>query len=102
MYVVTDLCYTWLWVMIVKDDKNALLSNKCADSSHPLESKKKKMAYDIAYAKAHLKRIPLDMQTKDYETVKAAADKAGEKVNAYIKKAIVQRIERDKEDSGDT
>lgn len=64
--------------------------------------KKKKAAYDIAYAKAHLKRIPLDMQTKDYEAVKAAADRAGEKVNAYIKKAIAQRMERDKETGGNT
>ncbi len=67
-----------------------------------MESKKKKATYDIAYAKAHLKRIPLDMQLKDYEALKAAADQAGEKVNAYIKKAIAQRMERDKETDGDT
>lgn len=35
------------------------------------------------------------MQLSEYETLKAAADAAGQPVNAYIKQAIRERIERD-------
>lgn len=62
-----------------------------------MEARKKKAAYDMQYAKEHIKRVPLDMKKEDYETLKAAADRAGEKVNAYIKKAIAQRMEREQE-----
>lgn len=48
------------------------------------------------YAKENLKRIPLDVQKEKYEQIKAAADAVGEKVNTYIKKAIEERMERDK------
>ena len=51
------------------------------------------------YAKKSLKRIPLDVQKEKYEEIKAAADAAGEKVNRYIKKAIEERMERER-DSG--
>lgn len=54
-----------------------------------------KTKYDINYAKAKLKRIPLDVQKEKYEEIKAAADAAGESVNGYIKTAIDQRISRD-------
>lgn len=47
------------------------------------------------YAKAKLKRIPLDVQKEKYEEIKAAATAAGESVNGYIKKAVEERIERD-------
>ena len=49
----------------------------------------------VKYKAENIKRVPLDMQIADYEEVKAAAEKAGEKVNQYIKTAIKQRIERD-------
>lgn len=49
------------------------------------------------YAKAKLKRIPLDVQKEKYEEIKAAADAAGEKVNGYIKKAIDERMARESE-----
>ena len=49
----------------------------------------------VKYKAENIKRVPLDMQIVDYEEVKAAAEKAGEKVNQYIKTAIKQRIERD-------
>ena len=49
------------------------------------------------YAKKSLKRIPLDVQKEKYEEIKAAADKTGESVNGYIKKAIDERMERDSE-----
>lgn len=54
-----------------------------------------KSKYDIEYAKTKLKRIPLDVQKEKYEEIKAAADKVGESVNGYIKKAIDERMERD-------
>lgn len=56
-----------------------------------------KKAYNADYAKKNLKRIPLDVQKEKYEQIKVAADNAGEKVNSYIKKAIDERIERDKQ-----
>lgn len=44
------------------------------------------------YRAAKIKRIPLDVQIEDYERIKAAADRAGLKVNTYIKEAIEQRM----------
>ena len=49
----------------------------------------------IKYQCTHLKRIPLSVKTEEYERIKAAADRAGESVNGYIKNAIRQRMERD-------
>lgn len=59
-----------------------------------------KAKYDIEYAKKHLKRVPLDMQIERYEDLKQAAERAGEKINEYIKKAIIQRIERESTEAG--
>ena len=56
------------------------------------ESRKKA---SIEYAKRSLKRIPQDVQKEKYDEIKAAADKAGETVNGYIKKAIEQRMENE-------
>lgn len=53
----------------------------------------KAKAYSIEYAKAKLKRIPLDVQKEKYEEIAAAATAAGESVNGYIKKAIDMRME---------
>lgn len=50
----------------------------------------------IEYAKKNLKRIPLDVQKEKYEEIQAAAAAAGESVNGYIKKAIDERMEREK------
>ena len=50
------------------------------------------------YAKAKLKRIPLDVQKEKYEEIKMAADRSGESVNGHIKKAIDERMERDAEE----
>ena len=55
-----------------------------------------KTAYNMNYAKAKLKRIPLDVQKEKYEEIKAAAATVDETVNGYIKKAIDERMERDK------
>ena len=57
-----------------------------------------KAKYDIEYAKTKLKRVPLDVQKEKYEEIKMAADRSGESVNGYIKKAIDERMERDAEE----
>ena len=48
------------------------------------------------YKEKNIKRIPLDVQKEKYEEIKAAAEAAGEKINTYIKKAIDDRMERDR------
>ena len=57
------------------------------------ESKKK---YNLEYAKKKLKRIPLDVQVEKYVEIKTAAATSGETINGYIKKAIDERMQRDK------
>lgn len=52
----------------------------------------KQAQYTMKYAREKLKRIPLDVQLSEYETIKAAALAAGETVNGYIKTAIRARI----------
>ena len=49
------------------------------------------------YAKNHFKRVPLDVGIDFYnDELKPAADRAGMKVNAFIKLAISEKIERDR------
>ncbi len=50
--------------------------------------------YITDYKKENIKRVPLDMQKKDYDKLKSAADNAGETVNGFIKVAIRERIEK--------
>lgn len=50
----------------------------------------------VEYAKRSLKRIPLDVQKEKYDQIKESASAAGETVNGYIKKAIDERMEREK------
>lgn len=50
---------------------------------------------DMKYKKAHIKRIPLDVQKEKYDEIKSAADRAGETINGYIKKAIEERMQRE-------
>ena len=61
-----------------------------------MPTKESKTKYDMNYAKTKLKRIPLDVQKEKYEQIKAAADLTGESVNGYIKKAIDERMDREK------
>lgn len=51
---------------------------------------------NLKYREKSIKRIPLDVQKEKYDEIKLAATAAGETVNGYIKKAIDERIERDK------
>ena len=61
-----------------------------------------KKTYNANYAKAKLKRIPLDVQKEKYDQIKAAADAVGEKVNSYIKNAIEERMTRDNQKQANT
>lgn len=47
------------------------------------------------YKAAHIKRIPFEVQIEEYERIKAAAEQANQRVNAYIKEAIRMRMEAD-------
>lgn len=47
------------------------------------------------YKANNIKRIPLDVPKEKYETIKTAAEAAGESVNGYIKRAIDERMDRD-------
>ena len=51
----------------------------------------------IKYAKEHIKRIPFDVPLQKYDEIKAAAASAGETVNGYIKIAIDQRMESERQ-----
>lgn len=55
----------------------------------------KYMKKRIKYAKEHLKRVPLDLQLKDYEELKAYTERTGETVNGFIKRAIREAMKRD-------
>lgn len=60
------------------------------------ENKVTKAEYDMQYAKEFLKRIPLDVKKEYYDIIKAHAEKQGETVNGFIKRAISETMERDK------
>ncbi len=59
------------------------------------EAYQHKKEYVVKYARAHYKRVPLDVTFEQFETIKAAAAKSGESVNGFIKKAITERIARE-------
>jgi hypothetical protein len=44
--------------------------------------------YLVGYKKEKIKRIPLDVKPEFYDAIKRAADKNGESVNGFIKRAI--------------
>ena len=46
---------------------------------------------------ANLDRLSIALPKGSREVIKAAADRAGQSVNGYIKQAIDERMERDKE-----
>lgn len=58
------------------------------------EKKKKRKEYLIAYQKEHYKRVPLDIKKDDYQELQSVAKKVKEPINAFIKTAIDERIER--------
>ena len=58
--------------------------------------------YLNTYHKEKLRRIPLDIKKDWYDSIKLAANTAGESINGYIKEAIKQRMEREKGPDADT
>lgn len=50
------------------------------------------------YDKAHYKRIIALVSFQQKEDIQAAATKAGETLSTYMKKATLQRMEREKDD----
>lgn len=53
----------------------------------------------IKWQAENYKRVALDVRKEYYsDTLKPAADRAGETVGGYIKKAVAQRIEREQGD----
>lgn len=55
-----------------------------------------KNGYMKEYRKNKLKRIPLDVTPEQYESIKEHTDATHESVNGFIKRAINETIERDK------
>ena len=62
----------------------------------PYNENKKK--YNIQYKKDNFKRIPLEVTKEKYEEIKSHADSRSESVNGFIKRAIDETIENDKQD----
>ncbi len=60
------------------------------------KAKENKRKYIHKYNKENYKRIPLDVTPMMYEEIKTHASSSGESVNGYIKKAIQDRIDKDK------
>ena len=59
---------------------------------------KKRMDYINNFKRENLKRIGFEVKKDYYENIlKPAADAAGESMNAFIKNAVQQRIEREKD-----
>lgn len=52
--------------------------------------------YLLNYAKTRYKRIPLDVTKEKYDEIKTAATAAGESINGYIKAAVDNRMESEK------
>lgn len=67
----------------------------------PYADKKKASEYTQEYAKKMIKRVPLDVQKTYYtDVLKPAADRAGMKVNEFIKEALKEKIEGQGDPSG--
>lgn len=60
------------------------------------KAKENKNKYIANYHKQKYKRVPLDITLSKFEEIKQAADSSGESVNGYIKKAIDERLYKDK------
>lgn len=61
----------------------------------------KNKAYVAKYKADNIKRVPLDMQKTLYEAIQAHAQAQGESVNGFIKRAIHETMERDREGGAD-
>ena len=54
-----------------------------------------KKAYNRQYEKDNIKRVPLNIQKSDYETIKTHAESMNESINGFIKRAINETIAND-------
>ena len=86
------LQYTYVYATITLSDKRftyrevIMAEKKTSDA---------RMRASIKYAKANLKRFPLDMQKEYFEDVlKPAAEAAGMPISTFIKAAIAEKIAR--------
>lgn len=70
------------------------------DNKNQISDERKE--YLLTYAKQKYKRVPLDLplnkngSSLTYDEIKQASQNANEPLNAFIKKAIAQRVEREK------
>lgn len=62
----------------------------------PYKNKADKLKHNKEYS-ANLKRIPLDIQKKDFQKYKDHADSRGESMNGFIKRAMDETMQRDLE-----
>lgn len=60
------------------------------------KAKENKIKYTNNWKRQNVKRIGLEVSPAKYEEIKQAADSSGESVNGYIKKAIDNRLYKDK------
>lgn len=49
----------------------------------------------VKYKSEKIKRVPLDLQKEQFESIKAHAAERGETVNGFIKRAVMEAMERD-------
>ena len=54
------------------------------------------MEKQLEYAKNRYKRVPLDLQKREYEIWQQAADAAGKKLAVFIKLAVREKIANSK------
>ena len=60
------------------------------------KAKENKLKYIHNYTKENYKRVSLNVAPAKFEEIKQAADSSGESINGYIKKAIDERLYKDK------
>jgi len=62
-----------------------------------MASTKAHIKASVKWRKENYSRIPLDVPKAEHERLKAIAEAAGTTLNGFIKQAIAEKIERDKE-----
>lgn len=60
------------------------------------KAKENKMKYTNEWKRQNIKRVALEVSLSKYDEIKQAADSSGESVNGYIKRAIDERLYKDK------
>ena len=60
------------------------------------KAKENKIKYINNWKRQNVKRIGLEVSPAKFDEIKQAADSSGESVNGYIKKAIDERLYKDK------